>query len=192
MTCWWRRDGGTEALAAYRTEPRDRRDSSPPPTPATPSGSATCRSATTGSATCWWRRGDATEALAAYRTEPGDRRDTRRRRSGQHAVAARPVDQPREDRRRAGGSRAAGRMRWRPTAGATRSARHSPPPIPATPSGSATCRLATTGSATCWWRLGERAEALAEYRTEPGDSRNTRRRRSRQHTVAARPVDQPH
>ena len=223
------------ALAAYRDGLAIMRDGWPRPTRATPAGSATCRSATTRSATCWWRRatcrarwrpigtslairgasgrgatrptpagsatcrsatsklgdvllaqGNLPGALAAYRDGPRDQRSVWPRRDPANAeLAARPVGQPRQDRRRAGGAgRPAGRAgglsgrpgdparRWR---GATR----------ATPSGSATCRSATTRSATCWWRRGMRGGA-GGLSGQPGDQRNLGGARSGQHRVAAR------
>ena len=93
---------------------------SPPTAPARPSpsgwrrpiqqrllGSATSRSATTGSATCWWSRGSWTTRsppTAPARPSPsGWRRPIRQR-----LLAARPLGQPRQARQRAGGAGAAG------------------------------------------------------------------------------------
>ena len=231
-----------EALAEYRRSLAIR-EKLAATIPATRSGSATCRSATTGSATCWRRRGDVRRRWRnTARAWPS--REARRRRSRQHRVAARPVGQPQQDRRRAGGAGrreealaayrrslaiaeklaaadpgntewqrdlsvshdrigdvlvAAGRREealaayrrslaireklaaadpgnteWQRDLSVSHDrigdvlaarggrggagglpqeprdrARRSPPPIPATPSGSATCRSATTRSATC-------------------------------------------
>ena len=118
----------------------------------TPSGSATSRSATTGSATCWWRRAIGPGALAAYRNGPGDRarrwpRAIRRNTEWQRdlSVSHNKIG----DVLVAQGDRPG---RWPPTARASRSARRWPRAIRPTPSGSATSRSATTRSATCWWR----------------------------------------
>ena len=77
------------------------------PTRATPNGSATSRSATTGSATCGAPRATWT-APRRPTSRPRDRANAWRRRPGQRRMAARPVDQPRKDRRRAGGGRPGG------------------------------------------------------------------------------------
>ena len=83
---------GAGALAAYRKSSRSAR-SWPRAIRPTPSGNATCRSATTGSATCWWRR--ATERARSPPIAPAwDPRGAGSARSGQHPVATRPVGQP--------------------------------------------------------------------------------------------------
>ena len=95
-----------DALAAYRPawpSPSGWRR----PIRATPLGSATSRSATTRSATCWWRRGSWPRRSPP--TAPArDPRAAGGGRSEQRRLAARPVGQPREARRRAGRAGAAG------------------------------------------------------------------------------------
>ncbi len=77
-----------------------------------------------------------------------------RRRPQQHPVAARPVGQPRQARRPRGRGRGPDRGPHRLPGRPRHRLRGWPPPTPATPSGSATCRSATNGSATSRSRLG--------------------------------------
>ena len=88
-----------------------------------------------------------------------------------------------------GWPRATCRAPSRPTPRARTSPTSSPPPTRATPSGSATSRSAGTGSATCGW---PRATCRAPSRPSPRQEhpRQARRRRPRQHRVAARPLHQ--
>ena len=88
-------------------------------------------------------------------TEPAWRSRERLAAAGprQRRVAARPLGQPRQDRRRAGRRRATWPARcaaYRAEPGDRRAAGRRGPA--ATPSGSATSRSATTRSATCSWR----------------------------------------
>ena len=73
--------------------------------PATPTGSATSRSARRSSATCWWRGAPGRRARRLPR-RPGDRRAAGGGRSRQRRLAARPLGQPGQARRRAGRRRA--------------------------------------------------------------------------------------
>ncbi len=77
-----------------------------------------------------------------------------RRRPQQHPVAARPVGQPRQARRPRGRGRGPDRGPHR-LPGRPRHPRGWPPPTPATPSGSATCRSATN-------KLGDLAVAAGD------------------------------
>ena len=103
---------------------------------------------------------------------PRDPRAPRPPRPRQHRMAARPLGQPQQDRRRAAGAGRPRRARSTPTAPASRSPRRWPAATPATPNGSATSRSATTGSATCWWR---RATARARSKPTAPASRSARR-----------------
>ncbi len=178
--------------APSRPSPRARTSptSSPPPTPATPSGSATSPSAGTSSATSAQAQGDLAGRPQAFTAEQEHRRPARRRRPRQRRVAARPLRQLEQARRRARGP---GRPARRPP-GLHRRARTSPtgspPPTPATPSGSATSPSAGISSATCAEpRATCRAPSQA-FTAEQERRRPARRRRPRQRRVAARPLRQ--
>ena len=199
------RPGGGAGLPG---EPGDRRAAGGGRPGQRRAGSATCRSATTRSATCaragrpgggaraptrrasqirssWRRPTRATPSwqrdlsvsherigdVAARAGRPGRRAGglpARWRsgaagggRPGQHGVAARPVGQPRQARRRAGARRATCRRRWRAYRRRLAIGSSWRPPTRATASGSATCRSATTGSATCGARRATWPAALA-------------------------------
>ena len=100
-----RRDGGARGVPQ---EPRDPRDACRRRSRQYRSGSATCRSATTRSATCCWGRGSGRRRWPEHTAAPSRSRSSPGR-SPQHAVAARPVGQPQQDRRRADGGGTAGR-----------------------------------------------------------------------------------
>ena len=108
-------------------------------------------------------QGDRAGALDAYRDglAIAERWPPRPR---QHRVAARPLGQP----HRIGDVLVAQgelrRARSTPTATASPSPSAGRAAIPATPSGSATSRSATTRSATCWWRRASATGALNAYR----------------------------
>ena len=192
----------TGAPAHYRAS-RDISQRLAAPAPPTPSGSATCRSATTRSADMAAAAGDLTGARADYQASLDIRERLAAAGPGQRRVAARPVGQPRQARRtwRAAGRPgrrprplpgqprhppSAGRAdpantewqrdlsvcheklgdvaAWRP--GDLAAARDPyqasldiahgwPQPTPPTPSGSATCRSATTSSGTSRRRQGD-------------------------------------
>ena len=94
-------------------------------------------------------QGDLPAALTSYRAAHRDRRAPGAGRSGQREVAARPVESSQQDRRRADGAGqpAGGAHELSGVARDRGSAWRRP--IRATPSGSATCRCRTQGSATC-------------------------------------------
>ena len=143
------------------------------PTPATPNGSAICRSSTTRSATCWWRR--ATCAARSTPTAPASRSPSAgAARPRQCRVAARSVGQPQQDRRRAGG---AGRPR-----GALKSyraglaiARRWPPRPRQRRMAARSVGLATRRSATCWWRRATCAGGAHSLPRRPRDRRDAGR-----------------
>ena len=125
------------------------RPRSPTPTPATPNGSATSRSATNKIGDVRSAQGDLPARARRVSRRHGHPRPPRRRRPRQRPMAARPLGQPRQDRRRAQrAGRSAGARSTR-SAPPWTSAPASPTPTPATPNGSATSRSATSGSATC-------------------------------------------
>ena len=184
-TCWWR-GRRAEALAAYRGASRFARRS-PPPIPATPSGSATCRQPHQDRR----RAGDggrARRGAGGLPRRPRDRARSSRPPIPAIRVAARPVRQSTTRSATCWWRQGGARMRWRPSAGASRFARDSPPPIPATPSGSATWSISHNRIGDVLRAAGRREEALVAYRRSFGNRRDTRRRRSRQHAVATRPV----
>ena len=136
----------------------------PPPTPATPNTSATCRSATTSSGT--WRSRPGTRATAEqhYRAALAIARAAGRRRPRQRRIPARPVDQPQQAR--GSGGRGRGHGHRRPALPRRPGHRASgwPPPTPATPDTSATCRSATTSSGSWRSRPGTRPPPNQHYR----------------------------
>ena len=96
--------------------------------------------------------GDLDAALKAYRDSLAIARAPRRRRSQQHAVAARSVGVVRARSATCWWRRASSTRRSRPTATASPSRAPRRRRSAATRSGSAICRCRTTRSATCWWR----------------------------------------
>ena len=101
-TCWSRRATGPGRSPRYQAGLAIRRGAGRARSAPTPSGSATSRSATSKIGDVLVAQGDRPGALAAYRAGPRHRRGAGRARPGQHRVAARPLGQPRQDRRRAG------------------------------------------------------------------------------------------
>ena len=140
-----------------------------------------------GSATCWWRRASWPGALDAYRESLAIREQLAAADPSNAELAARPLGQPQQDRRRAGG---AGRSRRRARA-PTRTPRHRRAAgrgrpeqrrVAARPLGEP-----RASSATCWWR---RASWPARSRL-PGQPRHRRAAggaRSEQRRLAARPL----
>ena len=187
-TCWWRRASAAEAHAAYRRSLAIRE---------------TLAAADPGN-TQWQRD------LSISHIKIGDVLVARGERAGCAGGIPRGASRSREklaaadpgntqwqsdlsirlqqDRRRAGGGRTA-----RGCAGGIPPeprdlARSWPPPIPATPSGSATWSISHHRIGDVLRAAGRREEALVAYRRSLGNRRDTRRRRSRQHAVATRPV----
>ena len=87
--------------------------------------------------------GDLAAARDHYQAALDIRTTAGRRRPRQHRMAARPVRQPQQARRRGGRGRGPGRRPRPPTRPPWTSAPGWPPPTPPTPAGSATCRSAT-------------------------------------------------
>ena len=137
----------------------------PPPTPATPSGSATSRSATNRIGDVLRGPGRPAPARSqAYRAGLDIRERAGRRRPRQRRVAARPLGQPEQDRRRARaqGDLAGALEAYRASHDHRRAAGRRRPgqrPVAARPLGQP-----GTGSATCCVAQGDLAGALAAYR----------------------------
>ena len=176
------------ALEAYTEGQGTSATSSPPPTPATPSGSATSRSAGRSSATCGGPGRPAGRPRSLHQGQ-GHPRQARRRRPRQRRVAARlSVSWNRlGDVRWAQGELPGALQAYTSSAG-RHHATSSPPPTPATPSGSATSASARASSAMSWQHRATSPGRSSLQRRQ--EHRQARRRRPRQRTVAARPLRQ--
>ena len=163
----------------------------PPPTPPTPAGSATCRSATTSWGT--WRSRPGTWPPPAPPTRPpwtsrvrlaaADPANTgwQRDLSVSHEQAG----------RRGGRGRGPGRRPHRLPGRPGHPRPGWPPPTPPTPAGSATCPSATNKLGDVAVAAGDLAAARTAYQAALDIRDPAGRRRPRQHRLAARPVRQP-